>query len=111
MQEPESLRPLFSLRVDEPELAPALDAFVLGLAVRVDELQDADSRGELDLLSALARGLGHDAERVGHEALAMGAQRVREAAERGKAEEAHCELLELTTLARRVRLGHRGALE
>ena len=110
MQEPEPLRPLFSARVDDPELAAALDAFVLGLAARVDELQDTDSRGELDQLSTLARGLGRDAERVGHEALATAAQRVREAADRGKAEETHCELVELTTLARRVRLGHRGAL-
>lgn len=110
MQEPESLRPLFSARMDDPELAEALDAFGLGLAARIDELQDAYSRGDLDQLSAMARGLGHDAERIGHEVMATAAQRVRLAADRGKAEEAHCELVELTLLAQRVRLAHRGAL-
>lgn len=110
MNEPESLRPLFSDRVDDPDLTGALDGFLLTLAGRIDELQDAHSRGETDVLSTMARGLARDAIRVGHEALATAAQRVRQAADRGKAEEAHSELVELTDLAQRARLAHRGAL-
>jgi len=111
MNEPESLRPLFSARADDPDLTGDLDEFLLALAVRVDDLQDAHSRGETDEMSAMARGLARDAQRVGHATLAMAAQRVRDAADRGKAEEVHSELVELTELAQRARLAHRGAFE
>ena len=111
MNEPESLRPLFSARADEPELSEDLEDFLLALAVRVDELQDAHSRGEDDGMKTMARSLAEDAERLGHEDLATAAHRILFGLDRGKAEEVHSELVELTVLARRARLAHRGAFE
>ncbi|MEE2678303.1 MAG: hypothetical protein VX546_06975 [Myxococcota bacterium] len=110
MPEPEGQRPLYSSFADDPEVSDALDGFLLALAGRIDDLQDAYARGEIDELGAMAGVLARDSERVGHDALATAALRVRNAADRGKLEEAHGELVELTGLALRARLAHRGAL-
>lgn len=111
MNEPESLRPLFSARAEEPELSEDLDDFLLALAVRVDDLQDAHSRGENDEMTKMVRSLAEDADRLGHGDLSRAALCVARALECGKAEEIHTELVELTVLARRARLAHRGAFE
>lgn len=110
MNAPEGQRPLYSSYADDPELSDELDAFLLALAGRIDDLQDAYARGEIDELGGLAGALAREGERVGHEALATAALRVRNATDRGKLEEAHSELVELTGLALRARLAHRGAL-
>ncbi|HJO25328.1 MAG: hypothetical protein QF890_00825 [Myxococcota bacterium] len=110
MNESESLRPLFSVRADDPDIAGDLGDFLLALTGRIDELQDAHFRGETDVLSSMARSFARDAEWVGYEILATAAQRVQYAADRGKSEEAHSELVELTELAQRARRAHRGSL-
>jgi hypothetical protein len=77
----ERIRPIFSSRADDPEQ-----------------------------LAAFARDLGADAEALGYEALARVARAVEAAAREEKSDEAHENLLKLTEIAYRIRLGHRGAL-
>lgn len=110
MQGRDQQGPLRSSFADDPELAEPLDAFVVGLAERIDRLQDADAHAEFAVLGQLARELAADARAVGHGPVAEVALRVSSAAEEGKAEDAHAELVSLTELAQRVRMGHRGAM-
>jgi hypothetical protein len=102
--------PLYSTRADEPEAASLLDHFVLGLAERIDMLQDADAAHELGALIRGAAMLAQEAEQAGHAVLAAVAVRLADVARQGKAEDAHSELVELTDVAQRVRRGHRGSL-
>ena len=83
---------------------------VLGLAERIDLLQDTDRETDLARLAQLARELAADAEELGYEALAGVAQLVKDAALEEKSDEAHANLVKLTEVAYRIRLGHRGAL-
>ena len=106
----EKIRPIFSSRADDPALAEAIDAFVIGLAERIDDLQDADGEVDLSRLAALARDLAADAEPAGYEPLARVARPVEAAARDEKPDEAHENLVKLTEIAYRIRMGHRGAL-
>jgi hypothetical protein len=106
----ERIRPILSSRADDPALSEAIDAFVIGLAERIDHLQDAERDADLAELSALARDLGLDAAALGYEALARISQVVETAALEEKSDEAHANLVKLTEIAYRIRLGHRGAL-
>ena len=87
-----------------------IDAFVVGLAERVDDLQDCEARGDLAQLAELAGDLERAGTRVGYESVAACAASARAAASERNGEETHKALVELTELAQRVRLGHRGAV-
>ncbi len=102
--------PIYSTRADDPELAPALDGFVVGLMERVDRLQDADSQDDLKDLAALASALVVEASALGFESLATCAAAVEAAGRGGDSDGAREALLALTEIAQRVRLGHRGAI-
>lgn len=102
--------PIHSRLADDPAHADAVDAFVLGLAHRVDDLQDLEARGDYKALAEQAGSLGEDASRTGYPPLAEGAEEVRVAARSESAEATRKSLVELTDLARRVRQGHRGSL-
>ena len=106
----EKIRPIFSSRADDPALAEAIDAFVIGLAERIDDLQDADGEADLSRLAGLAGELAADAEPPGYEPLVHVAQVVEAAAREEKSDEAHENLVKLTGIAYRIRMGHRGAL-
>ena len=106
----ERIRPIFSSRADDPGLSEAIDAFAIGLAERIDRLQDADGETDLSGLAALAGDLAAEAEPLGYEPLARVARVVEAAARDEKAEEAHENLVKLTEIAYRIRMGHRGAL-
>jgi hypothetical protein len=103
-------RPIYSSFADDPAYTHRIDAFVLRVAERIDNLQDADIRGDLEALARLASDLGRDARAVGYEALARGAAVVEAACLADEAKEAHAGIVELTAIARLVRLGHRGAM-
>jgi hypothetical protein len=109
--------PILSAMAGDPEVRERLEAFVLGLGERVDQLQDLESQRDWKALAAEAR-------RLGNEALALGFAPLGEA---GAAVEQACALAQqryvsrsdpavrealvaLTDVARRVRLGHRGAM-
>jgi len=104
------IRPIFSSRADEPALADAIDAFVIGVAERIDDLQDREREADLGGLADLARDLAANAENLGYESLARVAQVVEAAAREEKSDEAHANLVQLTEIAYRIRMGHRGAL-
>lgn len=101
--------PIFSSREDDPDLREALDEFTISLAERVDVLQDAELAADLDGLGPLCASLAGEAERLGFAPLADAANRVACACSEDKADAAQEALIELTDVARRVRLGHRGA--
>lgn len=102
--------PIHSRLADDPAHAEAVDAFVLALAHRVDDLQDLEARGDFKALAEQARALGEEAGRTGYPPLEDSAEQVRGAAQEESAELTRKALVELTDVARRVRQGHRGSL-
>jgi len=101
--------PVYSTLEDDLELREEISEFVIGLAERIDTLQDAESAPDPMLLVARSRSLVEDARRFGYAALAAVGEEVVSAREQDKPQVVREKLLELTELARRVRLGHRGA--
>ena len=103
------LRPIYSLHEDDFDLEDEIDRFVIGLAESVDALQDAESAGDHDLLDDLATRMASQAAQLGYPDLEKIAKRVRTACEDADKVAIEESLVELTVVARRVRLGHRGA--
>ena len=87
----------------------AIERFVVGLAERIDHLQDAERDGDLRRLGSLAHELAEQAGTVGYEPLDRAARLVAESALADKGAELRSQLVELTAVAQRVRLGHPGA--
>lgn len=106
----ERQQPLYSDHAQDPALSEAIDRFVLGLAGAVDDLQDAHIACDCTRLGLLARELAADADLVGYGPLAELADAVSSCAAHMKQEEARDVLIELTAVAQRIRLGHRGAI-
>ena len=102
--------PLYSSRADDLEFRDAIDAFVITLAERIDRIQDAEVHGDFKQVAQLCGPLMAEAEQLGFSPLARLAHVVCACADEEKGEEMHRQLLELTALAQRVRLGHRGAV-
>ena len=69
-------RPIFSSHAENPAFIDTIDAFVVGLAERIDHLQDADRQGDLKQLADLAGALHTDSAAAGFEPLARAAERV-----------------------------------
>ena len=101
--------PIRSTQEDIPELAEEIDRFVVGLAERVDSIQDAELVESFAQVSLLARQLSTDADRLGYPRMAENAKSVAMSAEDGKTDSLQESIIELTDLAQRVRRGHRGA--
>ena len=102
--------PIFSSREEESELREALDAFIVELAERVDLLQDAESASDWSEVQRLSGDLAREASRLGFTPLAAAALAVVRACAEDKADAAQTALVEVTGVARRVRLGYRGAI-
>jgi hypothetical protein len=102
-------RPLYSSFGDDPALGPAIHEFVLGLAERIDALQDAYSRRDFKELARLAGGLASQAVAAGFEPIASCASGIETTSLAQQLEPSYRALVELTDLVRRARLGHRGA--
>jgi hypothetical protein len=103
-------RPIFSSLCEDPANQEAIDAFVVALAARVDDLQDLEARCELPRLGELAETLRVDSDRVGFDLLSRCAASVCASAREGRPEDARKALVDLTEVAHRIRLGHRGAV-
>lgn len=103
-------RPIYSALSEDPARQAGIDAFVVTLAERVDDLQECDVRNDLPRLAELAEELLLESAKVGYDALSRCAAAVRVPANEGNADEARKALIELTEVAHRVRLGHRGAV-
>jgi hypothetical protein len=104
------LRPILSALVADPAHQDAIDCFVLVLAERVDDLQDCEARGDFPRLAELAEELLLESTKVGYDVLSRCAAAVRGPAQEGTAEDVRKALVDLTEVAHRVRLGHRGAV-
>ena len=103
-------KPIYSSRSEELELRDAIDAFAIGLAERVDQLQDADFNRDWASLGSQSHTLVEDAKRVGFDPLSRCAEAVAEACDSADGERIHEFLRELTDVAKRIRMGHRGAV-
>jgi len=103
-------RPIHSALVEDPAHTAAIEAFVVALAERIDELQDCEAQGTLARLAERAAALAADATRIGYKPIAEWAEAVQRAGLEQNAQDARKALLELTEVAYRVRLGHRGAV-
>jgi hypothetical protein len=110
VQDSERPLPLYSRLIDDPSSWDAIDEFVVGVAERVDHLQDADSRGDFVELDRLASELARDAREAGFDLLADVARAVQAACRDGSKKPAHDGVVAVTDLACRIRLGHRGAM-
>jgi HPt (histidine-containing phosphotransfer) domain-containing protein len=103
-------KPILSSRSDEPEVTEAIEAFIVGLAERVDELQDAEFKGDLQDLAILAHKLGTIANELGFELLAASASDLERCCLKDGVDQVRDTLIDLTEIAKRVRMGHRGAV-
>jgi hypothetical protein len=103
-------KPIFSSRADDPEISELIDEFMVGLAEQVDGLQDAEVNGNLEGLGDLTGVLGIKAESLGFGVLAAAAADLQSCCQSSHLEEARDALIELTDIAKRIRMGHRGAV-
>lgn len=101
--------PIRSTQEDVRELAEEIDRFVVGLAERIDAIQDAELMSAHANLVLHAHALAEDASRLGYPVLSQMARSAMLAAEDDKSDHIRDTVAELTELAQRVRLGHRGA--
>lgn len=101
--------PIRSTQEDVPDLVQAIDRFVIGLAERIDAIQDAELQASLAELGRLALALAGDADRLGYPGLAQVARNAVSASADGKRDAVQDAVFDLTEIAQRVRQGHRGA--
>lgn len=102
-------QPIHSSLANDPNLAPAIERFVIELAERIDRLQDAEAQGDLVQLGTLSGRLAAASERLGFAHLAHCGAVIVSACESEDPEAAHKGVVEVTDVARRIRMGHRGA--
>jgi hypothetical protein len=103
-------KPIYSSRADDLEFRDSIDEFVVKLAERIDRLQDADSRGDLKEVADLGAALAADSRHLGFESLALACEVVHACACEENGVATHRELVALTEISHRIRLGHRGAV-
>ena len=103
-------KPIFSSRADDPEVSDLIDQFMVGLAEQVDRLQDAECKGDVENLGALTSALADDAERLGFGVLAACAMDLQSCCQTGDLDDAREALIEITEIAKQIRMGHRGAV-
>ena len=101
---------ILSSRPDAPEIAEEIETFIVSLAERVDDLQDAEFKGDLENLVRQAHDLGSAAEELGFELLAASAWELKRCCLPDSADQVRETLIDLTEIAKRVRMGHRGAV-
>ena len=98
--------PIHSLLVDDESLE-RLDGFLIALGERIDGIQEAELLGALDEVGKSALALASDALALGLPPLAEAARRVAERSRIGDLDRLHEDVILLTEVATRVRLGHR----
>ncbi len=103
-------KPIYSTRADDPALGETIETFVLHLAERIDALQDVEVKGEFASVAVLAGSLAAEAGPLGFDALARTAAALEELCSSDDSDGIHIRVVQLTEIARRIRLGHRGAV-
>jgi hypothetical protein len=109
MGDPNGPGPIYSTRADDPELSDAIHAFVVGLAERIDALQDSEVAGSVDEVAGMGRDLGSQSDRLGFELMAASAARLIDSCDAHDPDALHKAVVDVTEIAQRVRQGHRGA--
>jgi hypothetical protein len=102
--------PIYSTRAEDPDLIDRIEGFIIELAERVDELQDAEFKGDSDQLRGFAVALANQADELGFGSLAASAHAVECCSDTEDEDEIRDFLLDLTEIAKRIRMGHRGAV-
>jgi hypothetical protein len=103
-------KPILSSRANEAEAADQIEGFLVSLSECVDDLQDAEFKGDMDALTSLAQTLGGTALELGFDLLAASASELTRCCQSDSAERIRETLLDLTEIAMRVRMGHRGSV-
>ena len=106
--QPPAEGPIRSLLSDDPSLE-RLDHFVVALGERIDAIQDAEARGQLEEAAKAALELAAEAGELGLPPLAAAAERAATCCRREPPASARQAIVALTDVVKRVRLGHRGA--
>ena len=106
----DAMKPIFSSIAGDPDSDKTVGAFVVGIAERIDTLQDAEVCGDLAQLAALASGLIVESAAAGFDALAEVGKLLETACFQEDAKAARQQIVELTDLSQRIRLGHKSAL-
>ena len=101
--------PIRSTQEDVAELAEEIDRFVIGLAERIDVIQDAELAARSADVAELALVLARDADRLGYPGMAKSAQHVSDCATDDQRDVLLESIVELTEISQRIRQGHRGA--
>jgi len=101
--------PIRALLFDDESLV-RLDVFVLALGDSIDAIQDSEHAGRFEETAKRAADLARDAEGLGLPPLATAALRAVVSCRANDAVRIHADIVELTDVVRRVRIGHRGAL-
>jgi len=102
--------PVCSSRAKDPEVADLIDHFTVNLAERVDELQDAEFKGDLAMLGSLSHVLAANAVELGFDMLAASATDLEGCCLAADLDAAREALVDLTGIAKRIRMSHRGAV-
>ncbi len=102
-------RPTYSTLADSQDLEESIHEFVVSLAEQVDLLQDDELIADFEALEERASVLSSHAESMGYPQFARAALKLSEACSEEFKDAIQKGLLELTELARSIRLGHRGA--
>jgi len=105
----ETLKPIYSSLGDDPAAGETVDAFVIGLAERIDTLQDAEAGGDLGQIAELTSRLIADAATAGFADFEKVGRQLEAACFEKDGKAARQCLIDLTELSQRIRLGHRGA--
>ena len=105
----ERRRPTYSTLSDSSNLEDSIHEFVVSLAEQVDMLQDDEISSDFEALEERASVLSTLADSMGYPEFARAALKVSEACSEEFTDTVQKGLLELTDLARSIRLGHRGA--
>ena len=103
-------KPILSSRSDEPAAAEQIEGFIVGLAERVDGLQDAEFKGDLSELAVMAHALETAARELGFDLLAGSASDLERCCRSDSLEQVRETLIDLTEIATQVRMGHRGSV-
>jgi hypothetical protein len=101
--------PIYSAYEDQLELQEAINEFVVALAERIDLLQDLHSSADFSRLGDQCVAMALDAERLGYPLMAGVARDAADACKEGKVDASEQALVEMTEIAQRIRLAHRGA--
>jgi HPt (histidine-containing phosphotransfer) domain-containing protein len=103
-------KPILSSRANEPQAAEQIEAFIISLAEAVDGLQDAEFKGDREDLATMAHTLATTASDLGFDLLGASASEVERCSRSDSMEQVRETLIDLTEIAKRVRLGHRGSV-